>query len=107
MKKSQSKENSTKVYQIFLRFLKLHGVFYRFQSLHKKTCRLYNIPRLDLCHDTVYEIIKRYDMGTFRDVLYYTFLIDWSQDNSNLWQKLDSEWYSFYYKHKIYSKYIK
>lgn len=107
MKKCSNKQYSKRVFQLFLRFLKVNGVYQKYMLAHKNCCKYRDLPSLKLKTDKVSDIIRRYGISTLRDLFLHGYVIHWNPNENDFWHALDIEWYNFYYKNKIYSKYIK
>lgn len=107
MKEFLNKNNSYKLFQVFLRFLKINGVYYKFMLSHKKCCKIRDLPSLNFKTDNINDIIERYDVSTIRDIFLHGYVVYWEPSDEKFWVELDQLWYKFYYKNKIYSNYIK
>lgn len=107
MKKKYNKEISKSFYQVFLRFLKSNNIYDKFLIAHKRCCCKNGIKKIDLIDDSLDDIMKRYNLTTLRDLFLHNHMIYWDIKEENFWFEFDYRWYTFYYKNKIYTYFVK
>ena len=107
MKKYSNRQYNKMVFQLFLRFLKVNGIYQKYMLAHKNCCKYRDLPSLKLKTDNINDIMKRYNISTIRDLFLHGYVIYWNPSEGDFWHSLDIKWLNFYYKNKIYSKYIK
>ncbi len=100
--------NNTTFNQIFLRFLKMNNIYHSFMFKHKQLCNRCGKKMIDFNGESsICKQIKHFHLLTPRDIFLNGFLISWSYGEQDIWTDIDKKWYNFYYKHRLYTKYVK